>query len=194
VSLRAKERIEREMTRCFPHLEIIAIFPVGSSSWNCLTAHDEDWVVLVKGLSGEHIKIRRYLYGIDYWIIAFEESLNASPLGGCWACCKYFYNNSDTINISWINMKDQMIKEGYSLLLISLAQGLSSKAHSYIEKKHQTYCYLNYYTCLKDSFDLTEDELAQVQKVHDRPGATLEELIELKNNYEKHFSDILFDF
>lgn len=173
--------------------EIVATIPIGSFSWNCPTRHDEDWAVLVKNCPNLKTQKRHSIRGCDCWVYPIERMLELVPYGAEWPFAKWGYEHQDIIGFSWKEIKKHLIKSSYSQLLMALAKEVHPYQTIYLIKKYQYYCYLTYYTCLKDSFDLTEDELAQVQKVHDRPGATLEELIELKNNYEKHFSDILFD-
>lgn len=175
----------------YSQYEIVDTIPIGSFSWNCPTRHDEDWAILIKGSPDLKSQQRHSTRGCDCWVYPIEKMFKLIPYGAGWPFAKWAFEHQDCAGITWEEIKKYLIKTGYSQLLMALAKKLYPQMSLYLIEKHQYYCYLNYYTCLKESFELTEEELTQIQKVHDRPGATVQELIELKNNYEKYFLDIL---
>lgn len=189
------ELLIKSLQREYPDINIIAIFKAGSCSWECPTAHDQDFFVLV---DNEWERGCRTLYKrMDIFIYPLKVCLTQIPWGASWPMLRALVTGnvewgSIPCQMKWEEVKIRAIQEAYGWVLLSIAKILSPRLPIYLISKLQYYNWLIYFTAKKNGdFTLSEEERAQVQHIHDNNGGTLTELLELKENYEKYFSSII---
>lgn len=178
------EKILNELT----DLDIMAIFPVGSCQWGCNNAKDTDYGVLLKEPMFTSTQ-KRWISGISADVYIHGDILNdVRPLH---LVAYVKASQRDDIYgklppLKWEDVRKRVLKDSYSFCLSEL-NGLISYPKAYpTVSKYGYYLWLNYFAEINGNFDLTEEQRAQLQRIHDKQG-TLQDLFDIKNKYEKLF-------
>lgn len=170
-------------------LEIIAILQVGSSTWGCENAHDTDYAVILKGSKNPYIE-KRWISSLHADIFIYGDMLENTKAVYLRAYVKASQGDGiiygELPRMEWADVRKRILKASYASCLAEINKLLSYPEAYPVPSKCSYYIWLNYYTEINGNFDLTDEQRAQVQRIHDKQG-TLQDLFDIKNKYEKLF-------
>ena len=170
-------------------VDIMAILPIGSNTWGCENAHDADYAVVLKEPKYTSIE-RRWISSLSADI--FIHSDISKDLKALFLRAYVKASQGDGIiygelpRMEWTDVRKRVLKASYASCLAEINKLLSYPEAYPVPSKCSYYIWLNYYTEINGNFDLTDEQRAQVQRIHDKQG-TLQDLLDIKNKYEKLF-------
>ena len=172
------------------NMKPLAILKVGSNSWGCNNPHDTDYAVLVSNTEVTSTQ-RRYCQALNADIFIHGDiARDVNPL------MLYAYikaaNEGNTLYgklpyIKWKDVSKEVLRASYGKCLTELGKMISYPQTYPIVQKLCYYIWLNYYTEINKGFELSEEQRAVVQRIHDCEG-TLQDLFDIKNKFEALFS------